>query len=93
MQTYNATQAEAPLQDLPGWTFKDGGIEKAYQFEDFVQAWGFMSRAAMLAEKADHHPEWANVYNKVQVRLSTHDAGGLTDKDLELARKMEALLG
>mgnify|MGYP006267648401 CR=1 FL=1 len=92
MQTYDATQAQSALADLPGWSFHNDGIEKSYQFADFVEAWGFMSRAAILAEKANHHPEWANVYNKVQVRLSTHDAGGLTDKDLNLAKQMEALV-
>jgi 4a-hydroxytetrahydrobiopterin dehydratase len=92
MQTYDATQAQSALQGLSGWTFNHQGIEKTYQFQDFVEAWGFMCRVAMLAEKADHHPEWRNVYNKVEVRLSSHDAGGLTDKDLALAKQMERLL-
>lgn len=93
MQTYDATQAAEPLQQLSGWNFANDGIEKDFKFADFVTAWGFMSRVAMLAEKADHHPEWRNVYNQVHIRLSTHDAGGLTDKDLDLAKAIEKLLG
>ena len=86
-------EAETALASLPGWVLsKDGrGIEKAYAFKDFVAAFGFMTRAALVAEKMNHHPEWSNVYNKVQVRLSTHDAGGFTDKDVKLASAMEKL--
>ena len=90
MKTYDAQAAAPKLESLPDWSFKDKGIEKTYQFADFVTAWGFMSRCAILAEKANHHPEWSNVYNKVEVRLSTHDAGGLTDKDFDLAAQFEA---
>jgi 4a-hydroxytetrahydrobiopterin dehydratase len=92
MQIYDSTQAAPHLEALPGWSFKANGIEKDYQFKDFVEAWGFMSRAAILAEQAGHHPEWSNVYNKVHVRLSTHDAGGLTDKDFKLAKHFEGLV-
>jgi 4a-hydroxytetrahydrobiopterin dehydratase len=93
MKTYDAQTAAPKLKELAGWSFNADGIEKTYQFADFVAAWGFMSRCAILAEKASHHPEWSNVYNKVEVRLSTHDAGGLTDKDLDLAAKFEAQAG
>lgn len=91
MKTYNEQEAQSRLQDLPDWNFNNNGIEKTYLFKDFVQAFGFMTQVAILAEKANHHPEWFNVYNKVEVRLSTHDYGGLTDMDLDLAKKMEAL--
>lgn len=93
MKTYDEQAAADKLAGLPDWTFNNKGIEKTYKFRDFVEAFGFMSRAAILAEKANHHPEWFNVYNKVEVRLSTHDAGGLTDKDFELAAQLEGLLG
>jgi 4a-hydroxytetrahydrobiopterin dehydratase len=75
-----------------GWTERDGGIEKDFAFVDFSEAWGFMARVAMLAEKIDHHPNWSNVYNKVHIRLTTHDAGGLTQKDYALAQAIETLL-
>lgn len=91
METYNEAAAAPKLSELSGWTYRDKGIEKSYQFSDFVAAFGFMTRAAMLAEKADHHPEWFNVYNKVNVRLSTHDAGGLTDRDFDLAARFDAV--
>lgn len=89
--TYSQESAAPLLASLPGWSFSNDGIEKEFQFPDFVQAFGFMSQVAILAEKADHHPEWSNVYNRVQIRLSTHDAGGLTDKDFDLARSIESL--
>jgi 4a-hydroxytetrahydrobiopterin dehydratase len=67
------------------------GIKREFAFKDFSEAWGFMSRVAMAAEKADHHPEWFNVYSTVRVRLSTHDASGVTDRDLKLAKFMNKL--
>ena len=82
---YTEAEATARLVFLEGWTFQNNGIEKDFEFRDFVAAFSFMTRIAMLAEKQNHHPEWSNVYNKVHVRLSTHDAGGLTDKDFQLA--------
>jgi 4a-hydroxytetrahydrobiopterin dehydratase len=76
-----------------GWNMTDGrdAIAKTFVFRNFVEAWGFMSRAALWAEKLDHHPEWSNVYKTVNVTLTTHDAGGLTDLDVRLASKMDAL--
>lgn len=80
------------LAELPGWAEADGrdAIAKSFKFKDFNAAFGFMTRVALLAEKMDHHPEWFNVYNRVEVTLSTHDAGGVTDKDVRMARAMEA---
>ncbi|MEM9796193.1 MAG: 4a-hydroxytetrahydrobiopterin dehydratase [Pseudomonadota bacterium] len=74
-----------------GWTEADGGLNRTFTFDDFSQAWAFMSRVALLAESHDHHPNWSNVYNKVDIRLTTHDAGGLTDKDRALARAINEL--
>jgi 4a-hydroxytetrahydrobiopterin dehydratase len=78
----------AALAGLPGWNEVDGrdAIAKSFKFADFNAAFGFMSRVALMAEKLDHHPEWLNVYNKVDVTLSTHDAGGVTERDVTLAR-------
>lgn len=77
------------LADHPGWKLNNNGLEQEFQFKDFVEAFGFMTRVAIVAESQNHHPEWFNVYNKVQVRLTTHDVGGLSDKDLALAVAME----
>lgn len=93
MKTYDPKEAERELSKLKGWSFHNDGIEKEFQFKDFVEAFGFMARVALLAEKANHHPEWSNVYNKVHVRLTTHDVGGVTDRDFELAGSIEGLLG
>ncbi len=81
------------LHELHGWAEAKGrdAITRTYQFKSFSQAWGFMSRVALYAEKEDHHPEWTNVYGRVDVTLSTHTAGGVTEKDVALAGKMEAL--
>ncbi len=75
----------------PGWTERDGGIERSWRFADFARAWAFMSRVAALAEAADHHPDWSNAYGRVDIRLTSHDAGGLTERDLSLARAIDAL--
>ena len=79
------------LSELEGWSEVPGrdAITKTYQFKSFSQAWGWMSRVALIAEKMDHHPEWANVYGRVDVTLATHSAGGVTAKDTALARKMD----
>ena len=83
---------DAALRDLKGWSFdaKRDAIVKTFVFQNFVEAFGFMTKAALVAERMDHHPEWSNVYKTVAVLLTTHDAGGLTMKDIELARAMEA---
>jgi 4a-hydroxytetrahydrobiopterin dehydratase len=83
------------LASVPAWqeVADRDAITRQFRFKDFNAAFGFMTRAALMAEKADHHPEWFNVYNRVDVTLSTHDAGGLTDKDIALARAMDAIFG
>jgi 4a-hydroxytetrahydrobiopterin dehydratase len=78
---------------LPHWSVKPGTIHRGLKFKDFNEAWGFMARVALLAEKHDHHPEWSNVWNKVEITLSTHDAGGLSQRDVALAKAIDALLG
>jgi len=80
----------AAMADVPGWTLNGDGIDRSYKFKDFTQAFGFMARVALLAEKADHHPEWSNVYNRVEIRLTTHDAGGLSTCDFALARAIDS---
>lgn len=82
--------AEA-LKQVSGWRAVDGrdAIAKDFKFKDFNSAFGFMTRVALYADKADHHPEWSNVYNKIEVTLSTHDAGGVTEKDVALAKFMD----
>jgi 4a-hydroxytetrahydrobiopterin dehydratase len=81
------------LQALPGWSKATGraAIYKVYKFKDFNAAFGFMTRAALIAEKMDHHPEWLNVYNRVEIKLTTHDAKGVTELDIKLAVEMERL--
>jgi 4a-hydroxytetrahydrobiopterin dehydratase len=83
----------AALASIPAWTEVAGrdAIQRRFQFKDFSQAWGFMSRAALVAEAMNHHPEWSNVWNRVDVTLATHDAGGVTDLDVTLARALDAL--
>jgi 4a-hydroxytetrahydrobiopterin dehydratase len=84
--------AGAAVAQLAGWTVASGrdAITKSFKFDDFNEAFGWMTRVALAAEKLDHHPEWFNVYNRVDVTLSTHDAGGVTELDVELARIMDA---
>ena len=92
MPRLSETDRTQALADLDGWSLVEGreAITKTYQFADFVEAFGFMARCALEAEKADHHPEWSNVYKTVEVVLSTHDAGGLTEKDVALARAFDS---
>lgn len=83
------------LGKLKGWSEVEGreAIAKTFTFKDFNEAFGFMTRAALVAEKADHHPEWRNVYKTVEVVLTTHDAGGVTQKDIDLAQAMDRIAG
>src|SRR5581483_11777972 len=93
VQRLTAESRKSALAELPGWTEVGGreAIAKTFVFKDFNEAFGFMSRAALVAEKSDHHPEWRNVYKTVEVELSTHDAGGVTSRDIELAKAMNAI--
>ena len=86
---YSEEEAKPRLVFLDGWDYQDNGIEKTYEFRDFVAAFSFMTRVAIEAEKMNHHPEWSNVYNRVKIRLTTHDAGGLTDLDFKLAEVID----
>lgn len=88
----SADDRKAILASIDGWAEGNGGktITKAYKFDGFESAWGFMTRVAIKAQSMDHHPEWSNVYNKVEVALTTHDAGGVTELDVELAKYMDA---
>lgn len=79
------------LSQLPGWSVSGDAIEREFVFPDFVNAFEFMSGVALEAEKANHHPDWSNSYNKVNIRLTSHDSGGVTDRDLVLARAINAL--
>jgi 4a-hydroxytetrahydrobiopterin dehydratase len=91
----SAEARTSALKDLPGWTKVPGreAIARTFTFKDFNEAFGFMSRVALVAEKRDHHPEWRNVYKTVEVVLATHDAGGVTMRDIELAGAMNAIAG
>ena len=90
------TQSErgAALQELKDWRPASGrdAIQRSLKFKNFSEAWGFMNRVALLAETQDHHPEWSNVYNRVEILLSTHDCDGLSERDVKLARGIDKLL-
>lgn len=92
-ETLSEERRRALAADLPGWepVADRDAIRKTFQFKTFNQAFGFMSRVALKAERMDHHPEWFNVYNRVEVTLATHDAGGVTERDVELARFMNKI--
>lgn len=79
--------------EVPGWTVDGEYLRRTFEFADFVQAFGFMTSVALLAERANHHPEWSNVWNRVEVNLTTHDADGLSAKDVKLAQEIDALAG
>src|SRR6266478_10159835 len=87
------TELAARLATLPGWIIEGGKLHRAFVFRDFVEAWGFMSGAALAAEAMGHHPEWSNVWNRVTVDLTTHDAGGVSALDFDLAARMEGIAG
>ena len=94
-RTLTRIGADAALSRLPGWAAADGrdAITRSFRFADFNEAWGFMSRVALKADQLDHHPEWFNVYNRVDVLLATHDANGVTELDVELATFMNMAAG
>lgn len=89
----NDDARSAALQKLSRWTYDASrdAIRRQFKFHDFVEAFGFMGQVALLAEKADHHPEWSNVYNTVDILLTTHDADGLSQRDIDLAEKIDKL--
>lgn len=93
-ETLKSDQITSARQVLTGWTINEaeGKLTRTFKFKDFSEAFGFMARVALLAEKAGHHPDWSNSYDTVEITLSTHDAGGLTQKDVDLATKISALL-
>jgi 4a-hydroxytetrahydrobiopterin dehydratase len=86
-------EISARLAALPGWSLAGGKLRREFVFRDFSEAFGFMARAALAAEKLDHHPDWSNVWNRVVVDLSTHDAGGITVLDFDLGEEMNRLAG
>ena len=94
-QKLDAEARAAALKELPHWREVEGrdAIARTFRFKDFNEAFAFMARVALLAEKMDHHPEWFNVYNRVEVTLTTHDADGVTEKDIAIAKAMDAYAG
>ncbi len=93
MSTFTDAQIEEALESLPGWSQEGEAIVRTYEFSDFRAALDFMSRAAGPIEEMDHHPEWTNVYNRVDIRLNSHDVGGVTDRDIQLANVLERVAG
>ncbi|TRX03941.1 4a-hydroxytetrahydrobiopterin dehydratase [Flavobacterium gawalongense] len=91
MKTYSEESIQSQLKELKEWQFSNNGIEKKFKFIDFTQALGFIVQVGVMAEKRNHHPELFNVYNKVTIRLTTHDANGVTDKDIDLAKAIEQI--
>jgi 4a-hydroxytetrahydrobiopterin dehydratase len=91
MAKLSQSEIASAVKKLGGWTVANGKLHRDYEFVDFVHAFGFMATAALMIEKMGHHPEWFNVYNRLSVDLTTHDAGGITKKDIDLAKKLETL--
>lgn len=91
MEKMNPDAIKLELKSLDGWAVVNGKLHKEFEFEDFNQAFGFMSRASMYIEKINHHPEWFNVYNRLVIDLTTHDAGGITQNDINLARFLNSI--
>ena len=92
MMRLSESDIDEELKKLSGWNVKDDKLHKEFQFDNFNQAFGFMTRAAMEIEKMNHHPEWFNVYNRITVDLTTHDAGGITNNDVNLAKILNSLV-
>ncbi len=95
IEKLTAEERAAALKELTGWQLVDGrdAIQRSFKFKNFNEAWGFMNRVALMAEKADHHPEWFNVYNRVDILLSTHDCNGLSQRDVKLAKAIDKVAG
>lgn len=92
VEKLGADARAALAAELPGWALEGEHLKRSFRFRNFVDAFGFMARVALLAERADHHPEWFNVYNRVDIALTTHDAGGLSARDVALANAIDRLL-
>jgi 4a-hydroxytetrahydrobiopterin dehydratase len=92
VQKLTAAEVTSRLADVPGWTISDGKLQQTFTFSSFVRAFGFMSSVALLAEAMGHHPEWSNVYNRVTIALTTHDAGGISALDFTLAKKIAEIV-
>jgi 4a-hydroxytetrahydrobiopterin dehydratase len=88
----NEAEIEEGLSTLSDWEFRGGKLHRELKFKNFRQAWGFMTQVALLAERANHHPEWSNVYNRVVIELTTHECNGLSRRDFDLARQINAVL-
>ena len=86
-------QIQENLAQVDGWTIEDGKLHKAFQFDNFITAFGFMTQLALVAESLNHHPEWFNVYNRVTIDLTTHDAGGISELDFQWAKQADAISG
>jgi len=95
IEPLDETERAEALDGLPDWDYDDGrdAITRTLTFADFQEAFAFMTRVALVAEKMDHHPEWSNVWNRVEILLTTHDAGGLSHRDIALAEAIDAMLG
>ena len=86
------SQLDYFIKNNPSWTIENQTIKKEFKFDNFIDAFGFMSKVALLSEKMDHHPDWQNTYNKVKINLTTHDKGGITEKDIKLAESIDKLI-
>ncbi len=86
-----AVEVEAGLGELVNWKLERGKLHKSFKFKNFIDAFAFMTRVAMIAERLNHHPEWSNVYNRVHIDLNTHEVGGISERDFEMARRIDAL--
>jgi 4a-hydroxytetrahydrobiopterin dehydratase len=89
MEKLSIDEINSRLESLPGWKHIENSIEKEFSFKNFIEAFSFMSRVALLAERLGHHPDWSGGYNKVRIQLSTHDAAGITENDFKLASEIE----
>lgn len=92
MEALNTSEIEKGLQELEGWEYNENALETTFEFQNFKEAFTLMTRIAFECEALNHHPDWTNVYNRLHIRLSTHDAGGVTEKDFKLARLIEELV-
>jgi len=94
VEKLTADERAAALKELAGWQLVEGrdAIQRSFKFKNFNEAWGFMARVALMAEKQDHHPEWFNVYNRVDILLTTHDCNGLSERDVKLAKGIDKLV-